>query len=81
MSKDDAEQILKGSAACTKREEIIFLRKILGNRAFKTTMLYRGSRDGFTAKAFHGRCDKKGPTISLFKLKKNGDCIGGFTEA
>ena len=81
MSKDDAEQILKGSAACTKIEEIIFLSKILGNRTFKTTMLYRGSRDGFTCKAFHGRCDKKGPTISLFKLKKNGDCIGGFTEA
>jgi hypothetical protein len=31
-------------------------------------------------KDFHSRCDKKGPTISLFKVKK-GDCIGGFTNA
>ena len=44
-------------------------------------MLYRGSRDGFTYKAFHDRCDGKGPTISLFKLKHNGDCIGGYTSA
>ena len=29
---------------------------------------------------FHSRCDKKGPTISLFKVK-DGDCIGGFTNA
>ena len=44
-------------------------------------MLYRGSIDGFTAEAFHERCDNKGPTISLFKLEHNGDCIGGYTEA
>ena len=58
-----------------------FLRKILGDRAFKTTMVYRGSIHGFKAKDFHDQCDRKGPTISLFKVKENGDCIGGFTEA
>ena len=31
-------------------------------------------------KDFHFRSDKKGPTISLFKVK-GGDCIGGFTTA
>ncbi len=31
-------------------------------------------------KDFHSRCGKKGPTISLFKIK-DGDCIGGFTKA
>ena len=31
-------------------------------------------------KDFHSRCDNKGPTISLFKIK-NGDCIGGYTAA
>ena len=31
-------------------------------------------------KDFHARCDNKGPTISLFKIK-DGDCIGGFTKA
>ena len=32
------------------------------------------------AKDFHKRCDNKGPTISLFKIK-DGDCIGGYTKA
>ena len=79
--KDEFERILQNSTTCTKREEKIFLRKILGDRAFNTTMLYRGSIHGFTCKAFHDHCDGKGATISLFKLKDNGDCIGGFTEA
>ena len=44
------------------------------------TLLYRGSRDGWTQAYFHSRCDGKSPTISLFKVK-NGPCIGGYTEA
>ena len=30
-------------------------------------------------KDFHDRCNNRGPTISLFKIK-DGDCIGGFTS-
>jgi hypothetical protein len=44
------------------------------------TLLYRGSRDGWTQAYFHSLCDGKSPTISLFKVK-NGPCIGGYTEA
>ena len=29
---------------------------------------------------FHSRCDNKGPTVSLFKIK-DGDCVGGYTKA
>jgi hypothetical protein len=31
------------------------------------------------AKDFHSRCDNKGPTISLFKIK-DGDCVGGYAK-
>ena len=31
-------------------------------------------------KDFHERCDEKGPTITLFKIK-DGDCIGGYSKA
>ena len=34
-------------------------------------LLYRGTRDGMSADAFHNRCNNKGPTISLFK-NENG---------
>ncbi len=43
-------------------------------------MLYRGSDHGWNFKDFHSRCDNKGPTISLFKIK-DGDVIGGYSTA
>lgn len=51
----------------------------MGNRIFETFLLYRGSRDGWTGKDFHSRCDDKGATISLYKIK-DGSCFGGFTS-
>ena len=51
----------------------------MGNRTFETFLLYRGSRDGWTGKDFHSRCDDKGATISLYKIK-DGSCFGGFTN-
>ena len=57
-----------------------FLKKLLGKKKLVTALLFRGSEHGWMAKDFHSRCDKKGPTISLFKIK-DGDCIGGFTKA
>jgi len=55
------------------------LLNLLGNKRFVTYMLYRGSEHGWMCKDFHNRCDNKGPTISLFKVK-DGDCIGGYTK-
>lgn len=43
-------------------------------------MLYRGSEHGWKRRDFHLRCDNKGETISLFKIK-DGDTIGGYTKA
>jgi hypothetical protein len=54
--------------------------KLLGNKMLVTALLFRGSEHGWYAKDFHSRCDNKGPTISLFKVK-DGECIGGFTKA
>ena len=83
------------SIACTQKIEKDYLNNILNNLKKETKsifggktikfpkikMIYRGSEHGFMYKDFHSRCDGKGPTISLFKLKHNGDCIGGYTEA
>ena len=62
------------------KEEKEYLHKLLGNKLLVTTLLFRGSEDGWSFKEFHTRCDKKGATITLFKIK-DGDCIGGYTEA
>jgi hypothetical protein len=42
------------------------------------TLLWRGSRDGFQAKHFHGRCDGHAPTLT-FIADKQGNVFGGFT--
>jgi hypothetical protein len=40
--------------------------------------VYRGSVDGFTAKAFHNKCDSYTNTLTIIK-DSNGNVFGGFT--
>jgi hypothetical protein len=68
------------SLCATEKQQKEYLIKLLGNKKLVTALLFRGSEHGWMYKDFHSRCDKKGPTISLFKVK-DGDCIGGFTKA
>jgi hypothetical protein len=42
------------------------------------TLLWRGSRDGFGARDFHGRCDRHPNTLTVI-LDTNGNIFGGFT--
>jgi hypothetical protein len=74
------ENFLKNSKCATDNKQKEYLLKLLGNKRFVTYMLYRGSDHGWTWKDFHDRCDNKGPTISLYKVK-DGDVIGGYTKA
>ena len=42
-------------------------------------LIYRGTRDGFSASSFHTFCDNKGPTITL--IKSVGECVfGGYSD-
>jgi hypothetical protein len=71
---------LVNSKCATEKQQKEYLHKLLGNKQLVTTLLYSGSLHGWMAIDFHSRCDKKGPTITLFKIK-DGDCIGGYTKA
>ena len=42
-------------------------------------LLFRASRDGHTAQAFHSRCDGKGSTVVIAKTQ-SGHVIGGYTD-
>jgi hypothetical protein len=53
----------------------------MSEKKFKTELRYRASRDGWMAADFHRMSDGRGPTVSLFKIKENGQCIGGYTTA
>jgi hypothetical protein len=47
-------------------------------RQKRFTLLWRGSRDGFGADDFHGRCDGHANTLTLI-LDTEGNIFGGFT--
>lgn len=42
--------------------------------------MYKGIRDGFDAKNFHKKCDKKGETITIVKSKIHERTFGGYTD-
>ena len=51
----------------------------MGNKKFRTVLRYRASRDGWMGEDYHRMVDGKKRTVYLFKIKENGQCIGGFT--
>lgn len=46
----------------------------------KADLIYRGSRDGFTAQAFHNACDNASQTVVVLK-SADGLIFGGFANA
>ncbi|CAF3291194.1 unnamed protein product [Rotaria socialis] len=41
-------------------------------------LIYKATRDGFDASAFHSRCNNKGPTMTI--IQSNNNCLfGGYT--
>jgi hypothetical protein len=47
-------------------------------RGKRFVLLWRGSRDGFSARDFHERCDGRANTLTLI-LDSGGNVFGGFT--
>jgi hypothetical protein len=76
------DQFIINSKCATDPDERKHLKKLLGGKKqLVATLLYRGSEHGWKLKDFHQRCDNKGSTILLCRIKDGGDCIGGFTNA
>ena len=53
----------------------------MGNKKFKTVQRYKASRDGWQRADWIKKVDGVGKTVTLFKIKQNGQCVGGFTSA
>lgn len=43
-------------------------------------LMYRGSRDGFNAASFHGRCDRRGATLVVAKARNTKHVFGAYTD-
>ena len=72
--------LFDGSVIINEDEKEMVLNWININRAIKTTLLYRLTRDGDNPQAFHSRCDNKGMTIVFIKNYSNGYRFGGYTS-
>jgi hypothetical protein len=51
---------------------------ILEKTPYKFNLILRGSRDGFNANTFHEKCDGKGATIMVVKIRGTNRIIGGY---
>ena len=62
-----------------EEEDKYFLFKCFQKNEIKFPILYKLSKDG-GSDAFHKKCDKKGPTLVLFKIEEQDIRFGGFTS-
>ncbi len=44
------------------------------------TMIYRATENGMMIQNFHEHCDNKSPTLTLFNVKENQNCLGAVTK-
>jgi hypothetical protein len=66
------------SSLILNEEERLFLSQMV--KVSDGNLLYRASRDGFTASAFHSRCDGIADTVTIIKTNSNY-VFGGYTAA
>ena len=63
-----------------QRQTLIdWLKDTLTSASHNYALLYRASRNGWTAANFHSFCDYKGPTVTVVKGTGN-HIFGGYTE-
>ena len=66
------------SVLLTNENHQSLLKSWLPSPEGKWRLLFRASRDGFAASAFHSKCDNKGPTVTI--VRSGNNIFGGFTE-
>ncbi|CAF4683036.1 unnamed protein product [Rotaria sp. Silwood2] len=54
------------------------LNEFYGKNNQRWQLIYKASRDGFDANAFHSRCNNKGPTMTIIQ-SNNNYLFGGYT--
>lgn len=52
-----------------KSEEIDLVKEWMAKSLIVTELIFRATKDGFTASAFHTKCNDKGPTLVIIKSK------------
>ena len=74
---DLKDSFLTQSTLVKSGEELDLLKEWIGKAFLVTELIFRATKDGFTASAFHGKCNDKGATITIVKAK-TGQIFGGY---
>jgi hypothetical protein len=72
--------VMLDSKIVKSAEQSMLLKKWISNGMVRFKLLYRGTRDGFTAAAFHKKTDKVKPTITICQSNVGNKIFGGFTD-
>jgi hypothetical protein len=67
------------STKLTISKELSIFQEWLGKDPNAFRLLYKATRDGWSTKEFHTRCDGQGPSITVVRLN-TGHIFGGFTS-
>jgi len=68
LGQDQFQSTINEWWASNSTARVVMIHHRYGTSSQVWIMLYRGSRDGFSAKEFHDKCDEKGPTLTLVKV-------------
>ncbi len=77
-SSSDSKKLYRDTKILSVNSQIE-LNKLSGYDNQQWQLIYRASRDGYTAKVFHQSCDGCFPTMCVIR-SKNGFIFGGFTS-
>ncbi|RIA86952.1 hypothetical protein C1645_828509 [Glomus cerebriforme] len=65
-------------ASWIDKKETLHYNNKCGHIPYRFNLLYRASRDGNTAAAFHEKCDNKEATIIVAKVTNSEQIVGGY---
>ena len=75
---DEDIDFLKDSVLVNSVKKQKLLMKWINKPNVKSDLLFRGSRDGFSANTFFNTCANAGPTVTLIRSKEKKYVFGGF---
>ncbi len=77
--EDDEEGGYFPKSKLCKGKHQKWLHKLTGQKK-GWKLLYRASKEGFSASSFHSKCNNQGPTITIIQ-STNGNIFGGYNTA
>jgi len=55
------------------------MRDLFSNSSLNLELIFNSSTDGYTASAWHSKCDNQGDTLTIVKTT-NDEVFGGYTN-